>query len=724
MSPSLKQVVGYVVRPNPAVPSPFLRERPVARLGSGQRHGHLTGLVRPMRWRDRASFGRVRCLNRGPLLAAAQVGGYASKAAGGLRDDRRVIRFLSMSELQPGVFLGHYELLVRIGRGGMASVWVARERSVVSGNQRLVAVKAMLPELAAHSEFRSMFLSEVQIIQSTQHDNVVRVFEVSEDHSILYMAMEWIEGDSLRNIIRASHAMGALPPEIAVCIAADAASGLHAAHELRDWDGQLRGVVHCDVSPHNILVGLEGKAKLVDFGIANALERLRSARDQEVIQGKVSYMSPEQAQGGQVDRRTDIFALGIVLYEMTVGEQLFRGRNAAHTLELVKRGKIPRPSLLKPGYPRKLEPIVLKALERDPEQRFQTAEEFEYELSTYLTEQHAVVSHPVVARLLMQLLGARITKRREVIKAVAANIDAQRPIGNDRVSVLPEMSVVSDILNLTATGRSETGLGVVARFELENASSVARSIQRVANNMSTRWRTVLLAIILFTVAGSVSYFLARRPHAAQSDGAQANAADAGLLSAAVAASNETATTGSAHSDGVMSVENLPVDSEQAKQPASDKTPKGVVVRSGGKSLDELVAENAAAAARKGATAENERKAVPAPSASAAPEPAPTPEPSPEPEAPPAGIDRVAAVASLQAQAQLTRACRSLGPPPAPGGQASVTFALSGRVKSVSISQAFAGTPLGNCIKSTFKDAHAPPFHGDPTTLTVPFQIPE
>jgi eukaryotic-like serine/threonine-protein kinase len=633
-----------------------------------------------------------------------------------------------MSELQPGVFLGHYELLVRIGRGGMASVWVARERSAVSGNQRLVAVKAMLPELATHSEFRSMFLSEVQIIQSTQHDNVVRVFEVSEHQNILYMVMEWVEGDSLRNIIRASHAMGALPPEIAVCIAADAASGLHAAHELRDWDGQLRGVVHCDVSPHNILVGLEGKAKLVDFGIASALERLRSTRDQEVIQGKVSYMSPEQAQGGQVDRRADIFALGIVLYEMSVGEQLFRGRNAAHTLELLKRGTIPRPSLLKADYPRKLEPIVLRALDRDPDQRFQTAEEFEYELSTYLTEEHAVVSHPVVARLLMQLLGSRIEKRREVITSIVASIDARRPIGNlnDRVSVLPDMSVVSEMLNFTATGRSETGLGIVARFEIENAGSVARSMQRVSNNIaSMRWHTVLLLIVLLSiVAGSVSYFLALRPRTAETNGPQANIADAGSLGAAAAAVNETSATGSARSDGVMSIENLPVDSEQAQRPAGDKIPKGVVVRRGGKSFDELVDENAAAAARQGGIAENERTTVTAPSASAAPEPEPAPAPSPEPEAPPPGIDREAAMASLRTQAQLTRACRSLGPPPATEGQASVTFALSGRVKSVSISQTFAGTPLGNCIKSTFKDAHAPPFHGDPTTLTVPFQIPE
>ncbi|HMA91822.1 MAG TPA: serine/threonine-protein kinase, partial [Polyangiaceae bacterium] len=172
-----------------------------------------------------------------------------------------------MTELQSGVLLGRYELLVRIGRGGMASVWVARERSAITGTQRLVAVKAMLPELAAHSEFRAMFLREVQLIQAINHEHVVRVFEVSEDRGVLYMAMEWVEGESLRNVIRAAKTRGALPPEIAVRIAADAAAGLHAAHELRDWSGELRGVVHCDVSPHNILLGINGKAKLVDFGI-------------------------------------------------------------------------------------------------------------------------------------------------------------------------------------------------------------------------------------------------------------------------------------------------------------------------------------------------------------------------------------------------------------------------------------------------------------------------
>ena len=334
-----------------------------------------------------------------------------------------------MTELQSGVALGRYELLVRVGRGGMASVWVARERSAVSGKQRLVAVKAMLPELAQHSEFRSMFLGEVQIIQSIHHDNVVRVFEVSEDRGTLYMAMDWVEGDSLRNVIKAAKSRGALPPEIAVRLAADAAAGLHAAHELRDWDGELRGVVHCDVSPHNILVGVDGKAKLVDFGIANALGRLEPATDGEIIKGKLSYMSPEQARGERVDRRTDVFALGIVLFEMTTGEQLFKGRDAAHTLELVRHGTIPRPSHLNPRYPVRLEALVMRALDRNPDQRYQTAQEFEQDLTNYLYEERILVSHAAVAQLLRRVIGQRIEKRREVIQRIIQAVDGQLMIG-------------------------------------------------------------------------------------------------------------------------------------------------------------------------------------------------------------------------------------------------------------------------------------------------------
>src|SRR5258708_22759105 len=171
-------------------------------------------------------------------------------------------------ELERGSTLGRYELLVRIGRGGMATVWAARGKPNAGEEERLVAVKAMLPELASNTELRSMFLDEGQIVGAITPRNVVRVHEVAEQSGVLYMAMEWVEGDSLHALIAEANKRRPIPPEVAVRLVADTASGLHAAHEIRGWDGKLKEVVHCDVSPHNILIGLNRIVKLVDFGLA------------------------------------------------------------------------------------------------------------------------------------------------------------------------------------------------------------------------------------------------------------------------------------------------------------------------------------------------------------------------------------------------------------------------------------------------------------------------
>ncbi|HXK20757.1 MAG TPA: serine/threonine-protein kinase, partial [Polyangiaceae bacterium] len=319
------------------------------------------------------------------------------------------------AELKSGSTLGRYELLIRLGRGGMASVWVARERAPVSGKQRLVAVKAMLPELARDSAFRAMFLEEGQIVRSIDHPNVVKVHEVSEDRGVLYMAMEWVEGDSLRTIIKEASRRRAIPAEIAVKIIADAGAGLHAAHELRGWDGELRNIVHCDVSPHNILVGLDGRSKLVDFGVANATAHSDLGSDDK-IKGKFGYMSPEQARAESLDRRSDVFALGIVLFELVTGERLFKGENAAHSLELVKRGKIPNPGQLNPKLSHQLVVIVQKALERDVNRRYQTAQQLSEALERYLVEDRVMVAHASVGQLVRRVLGSRIETQRQTLR--------------------------------------------------------------------------------------------------------------------------------------------------------------------------------------------------------------------------------------------------------------------------------------------------------------------
>ncbi len=308
----------------------------------------------------------------------------------------------------------------------MASVWAAREVSPSSGKQRIVAVKVMLPELAMDPTFRSMFLNEGGITGSIQHENVVRVYEVAESDGMLYMAMEWIEGDSLQTLINVARQRRPIPPEMAVRIVADAAAGLHAAQELRGWDGELRGIVHCDVSPHNILVGPSGVAKLVDFGVASALAKKESRAEDERIGGKFGYMSPEQAMGRELDRRSDIFSLGVVLYELTTGRRLFKGRNPSHTLTLVTSGQIPLPSTLVSDYPPRLEQVVFKALERDVNRRFQTAEQMQKALEAYLVEERIMVTRAGVGQLAKRVLGDRIKQRRVALRHALDQLGGER----------------------------------------------------------------------------------------------------------------------------------------------------------------------------------------------------------------------------------------------------------------------------------------------------------
>ncbi len=339
-------------------------------------------------------------------------------------------------QLAQGSRLGRYRLLIPLGHGGMASVWVALER-IPGGQPRFVAIKAMLPRLARLSAFRAMFLDEGQLVRSIDHPGVVRVFEVGEDRGVLFMAMEWVEGDSLHTLIKEARKRRAVPPEMAVRMIADVAGGLHEAHELRGWDGELRGVVHCDVSPHNILIGLDGHAKLTDFGVAHAAA-MSVAEREGAMMGKVGYMSPEQAFGGAIDRRSDIFSLGVVLFELTTGKRLFGRKELRETLDLVQHAVVPPPTTVWPDYPPLLEPIVMRALAREPGRRYKTAEEFRRVLEQYLIETRTLVSAAGVGRLLTRVLGTKIAERREEVRAALTTLHEAAPKNAMLVSIPTE----------------------------------------------------------------------------------------------------------------------------------------------------------------------------------------------------------------------------------------------------------------------------------------------
>src|SRR5688572_2333969 len=221
--------------------------------------------------------------------------------------------------LAPGQRLDRYELLCPVGEGGMARVWVARLARKY-GFEKLVAIKTILQKHASDDRFRAMFLDEARIASRIDHPNVGHIIDLGEEGDVLYLVMEWIDGDTLSRIKRTvERKKQEFPLPIALRVLADTCQGLHAAHELKAPDGSLLGVVHRDVSPQNILVSMSGVAKLIDFGIAKARDRLSGETSTGFFKGKVHYISPEQAVGRAVDRRSDVFSVGAILFHLVVG---------------------------------------------------------------------------------------------------------------------------------------------------------------------------------------------------------------------------------------------------------------------------------------------------------------------------------------------------------------------------------------------------------------------
>lgn len=282
--------------------------------------------------------------------------------------------------------LGRYELLTPIGRGGMAVVWAARLQGS-RGFSKMVAIKVMLPHLSVDPRFERMFLREAKIASRIRHPNVCEIADLGEQDGLLYLVMEWVDGDSLAAVMRDG---GPVPHDVAAHLAAEAGRGLHAAHELRDDDGELLHVVHRDVSPQNILVTKDGLVRIVDFGVAKAANDGEQTTQSGFTKGKVGYVAPEQVNGAAVDARTDVFALGVVLYELTTRAHPFRGANDLATLLAVaSTDPLKDPAALDPGMPPTLAAILRKAIEKDPAARYATMAEMVEALEGFVDEQPA-----------------------------------------------------------------------------------------------------------------------------------------------------------------------------------------------------------------------------------------------------------------------------------------------------------------------------------------------
>jgi serine/threonine-protein kinase len=320
---------------------------------------------------------------------------------------------LPPSPLAPGFRLDRYELICPLADGGMASVWIARQTGR-HGFKKLVAVKTILPKHAADPRFQRMFQDEARIASRIEHVNVAQILDVGEQHDVTYLVMEYVDGDALSRLDRALEKTGArLPLGVLLRIMADVCGGLHAAHELRDDAGRPLGVVHRDVSPHNVLVGTNGVAKLIDFGIAKARDRLANETRSDQLKGKVAYMAPEQAFGGEIDRRADIWAVGAVLYDLIAGKPPIDGANDIQRIYTLASGRPPDP--LPSTVPAPVTAIVSRALSKRVDERFATAAEMQQALERAMVEVGASTTATAIAEFLREHAGDRAQKRKESI---------------------------------------------------------------------------------------------------------------------------------------------------------------------------------------------------------------------------------------------------------------------------------------------------------------------
>lgn len=276
------------------------------------------------------------------------------------------------TDAEPETF-GHYQLLEKIATGGMAEVWRARAHGI-SGFEKILVIKKVLPELGKDQEFRDLFVDEARIAAELLHVNIVQVFELDAVQDQLYMAMEYVHGLDLSRLITRARNLGPFPIPLALFIVAEVLKALQFAHDRIDEGGRALNIVHCDISPQNILISYAGEVKLTDFGISRAAFQAKSLHT--VIRGKYAYMSPEQVDGRGLDGRTDLFSLGIVLYEAVTGRRLFKAKKRDQTLDRVRRAEVPSPRHYRGEISEDLERLLLRSLARRPENRFQSAGEF------------------------------------------------------------------------------------------------------------------------------------------------------------------------------------------------------------------------------------------------------------------------------------------------------------------------------------------------------------
>jgi tRNA A-37 threonylcarbamoyl transferase component Bud32 len=452
------------------------------------------------------------------------------------------------SALAPGFKLDRYELLCPIAQGGMAEVWTARQTGK-HGFEKLVAVKTILPKFADDERFQRMFLDEAHVSSRIEHPNVAQILDVGEQDDITYLVMEYVDGDALSTLHRAaqSHGVG-IPHGILLRLMMEVCGGLYAAHELRMADGQYAGVVHRDVSPHNILVNTKGAAKLIDFGLAKARDRIADETSAGTVKGKLRYMAPEQVLGPSVDGRADVWAVGATLYHLLSGAPPYEADTDVDVVRALMSGRPPR-RLGHAVHPA-VEAVVQRSLAWRPDERFATARDFQQALEQAMRGARLETSASDVASFLAEHVSDRAQQRQEAI-TVGMREAAEREgdLGRARASAHLGLLTATPARTDARPGDSWRGPPVSAPPS-SGATVVSKRMlqapERAPRGGSTALATAVVAVVAVVAGLGLAFRLTHpptdRPAAATAAGLSATTASAPPVAAARAPSVAPART--------------------------------------------------------------------------------------------------------------------------------------------------------------------------------------
>jgi serine/threonine protein kinase len=376
-----------------------------------------------------------------------------------------------------------YRVIKRLEAGGMAEVYLGEAVSM-EGFKKTVAIKRVLPHLAQNEAFIQMFLDEARLSARLDHANIVSVFDISKKEDTYFLVMEYVDGANLKKVVESLKKRGQrIGLGAAVLIAMESCRGLSYAHELPDENGVPLRIVHRDISPPNILLTRRGEVKLADFGLAKASTQLQTT-DPGVVKGKFSYLSPEAAEGNEVDARADIFSIGIVLWELLAGKRLFLGENDYATVKLVQRANIPRLAPLNREVDEAFEEILLRALSKDPKYRFQSARELGDTLAGYLFNRQLKVTNFDLANLVQLAMSDEPVQNSEgslIEKLIQNELDeaeriqstsSQPPLsGSGRPSVLEDPASWFSDADLKVKSGPPKASGPAAKAQGDRASA-------------------------------------------------------------------------------------------------------------------------------------------------------------------------------------------------------------------------------------------------------------